>query len=213
MGRAILFCLGLFAVALGAAGPALSADRIKFTDAEIADLDRISDYLNSIHTMKGGFSQIDPDGDVDQGTFAIAKPGRMRFEYKPPAATLIVSDGHTVAVQNSKLKTVDRYPLGQTPLNLVLGDHVDLAHDKSIVGIVHRDDAVVVRARSRNGNSQGDITLVFSDPNLELRQWTVIDDQGLQTTVALRDVQIGADVSGIQFTVPDKNPFAHKQAD
>jgi outer membrane lipoprotein-sorting protein len=32
---------------------------------------------------------------------------------------------------------------------------------------------------------------VFSDPGLELKQWTVVDAQGLATTVALRDIQTG----------------------
>jgi outer membrane lipoprotein-sorting protein len=179
-----------------------------FTAAQRADLARVSDYLNSIRTMTGGFTQIDPNGDIDQGTFAIAKPGKMRFEYKPPTPTLIVSDGRTVAVQNSKLKTVDRYSLSDTPLDIILGDKIDLLHDHSITGVEHQQDALVVHARSRGSNAQGNISLVFATPGLELRQWTVVDNQGLQTTVALRDVQIGADVSHVQFAVPAKNSAA-----
>src|SRR6201986_2290586 len=173
MNRAVLLCLGLFALLSAPAWPQPGSARPSFTDAETADLNRISAYLNSIRTMKGGFSQIDPNGDVDQGTFAISKPGRMRFEYKPPASTLIVADGHTVGIENSKLKTLDRYPLGQTPLNLVLGDHIDLAPETSVVGIPQTQDSMVVRAPPKHGNSPGEITLVFSDPDLELRQWTV----------------------------------------
>jgi outer membrane lipoprotein-sorting protein len=129
----------------------------------------------------------------------------MRFEYKPPTPNLIVSDGKTVAVENSRLKTVDRYSLSDTPLEIILGDKIDLLNDHSITGVEHQQDALIVHARSRGSNAQGNISLVFAAPNLELRQWTVVDNQGLQTTVALRDVQIGADVSHVQFTVPPKN--------
>jgi outer membrane lipoprotein-sorting protein len=194
------------------AAPALAAPGMYKAD-DRAELDRISAYLNSIKTMKGGFVQIDPNGDVDQGTFAISKPGRMRFEYKPPAPTLIVSDGRRVAVANSQLRTVDSYPLDQTPLDLILGDRIDLAGSHEIVGVARQQDSFIVKARSRGGRTQGNITLTFSEPELELRQWTVIDNQGLSTTVALRDVQTGIDIPVSLFILPDKNAFRQKQGD
>jgi outer membrane lipoprotein-sorting protein len=195
-----------------AAQPLLAAP-VAYNASDRAELDRVSAYLNSIRTMKGGFVQIDPSGNVDQGTFDISKPGRMRFEYNRPAPTLIVSDGTTVAVSNARLKNVDRYPLDQTPLDLILGDKIDLAGSHEIVGIARQQDAFIIKARSRGGRTQGNITLTFSEPELELRQWTVIDNQGLSTTVALRDVQTGIDIPGSLFVLPDKNAFAHKQGD
>jgi outer membrane lipoprotein-sorting protein len=207
MRRILILCLGMLAT-LGAA-VADPVGQAQFTPAQRADLARVNTYLNSIRTMTGGFTQIDPNGDIDQGTFAISKPGKMRFEYKPPNPTLIVSDGKTVAVENSRLKTVDRYSLSDTPLDIILGDKIDLLNDHSITGVEHQQDALVVRARSRGSNAQGNIALVFAEPNLELRQWTVVDNQGLQTTVALRDVQIGADVSHVSFALPPKYPSSH----
>ncbi len=201
--RRFILCLAILAATFGVA----FADPVgvaQFTPAQRADLARVNTYLNSIRTMTGGFTQIDPSGDIDQGTFAIAKPGKMRFEYKPPAPNLIVSDGKTVAVINSRLNTVDPYSLSDTPLDIILGDKIDLLNDHSITGVERQQDALVVRARSRGSNAQGNIALVFAEPNLELRQWTVVDNQGLQTTVALRDVQIGADVSHVSFAVPPK---------
>ncbi|HVU20065.1 MAG TPA: outer membrane lipoprotein carrier protein LolA [Rhizomicrobium sp.] len=202
MRRIVILCLGLLAAAIPAAADPVG--RAQFTPAQRADLTRVNAYLNSIRTMTGGFTQIDPNGDVDQGTFAIAKPGKMRFEYKPPTPNLIVSDGKTVAVENSRLRTVDRYSLSDTPLEIILGDKIDLLNDHSITGVERQQDALIVHARSRGSNAQGNISLVFAEPNLELRQWTVVDNQGLQTTVALRDVQIGADVSHVSFAVPAK---------
>jgi outer membrane lipoprotein-sorting protein len=194
------------------AAPAFAAPGM-YKPADRAELDRISAYLNSIRTMKGGFVQIDPNGDVDQGTFEIAKPGRMRFEYKPPAPTLIVSDGKTVAVANMQLRTLDTYPLDQTPLDLILGEDIDLAGSHEIVGVARQEDSFIVKARSRGGRAQGNITLTFAEPELELRQWTVIDNQGLQTTVALRDVQTGIDIPASLFVLPDKNAIRQKPRD
>ena len=199
---------------LAASAPA-AAQLVQFTPENRAEIERINTYLNSIRTLKGSFVQIDPDGQVDQGTFAISRPGRMRFEYAPPASTLIVSDGSTVAVQNPKLKTLDKYPLSQTPLDLILGDNIDLLHNHSIVGAGREQDQFVIKARSRGGKTQGNISLVFADPGTgpELRQWTVVDNQGLSTTVALQNVQVGADVSGVSFALPEKGATLRKQSD
>jgi outer membrane lipoprotein-sorting protein len=181
------------------------------SDADRADLDRVSAYLNSIRSMKAGFVQIGPDGQVDQGQLSLVKPGRVRFQYDPPAPTLIVSDGSTVAIENTKVRTVDRYPLSQTPLDLILADTIDLKRNHDIVGVEHQQDALVVKARSSNFGVHADIALTFAEPSLELRQWSVIDNQGLSTTVALRDVQTGVALAPSLFVLPDKNIFAHKK--
>jgi outer membrane lipoprotein-sorting protein len=76
MRRFVLTALLILAGALPAA-----AQLVQLTPENRAELERVNTYLNSIRTLKGSFVQIDPDGQVDQGTFALSKPGRMRFEY------------------------------------------------------------------------------------------------------------------------------------
>ena len=177
-------------------------------EADRATLDAVSAQLNELATVKGEFTQINPDGSTSEGTFFISKPGKMRFEYKPPTPTLIVADGRTVAVANTKLNTVDRYPLSETPLGLVLSNDVDLKNDTALVSIERQQGTIVIGARTNANMSHANISLVFSDPGYELRQWTVIDNQGLTTTVALRDLVAGAVLPPSLFLLPDKNPFA-----
>jgi len=211
MRRFALALLVMLSISSAIAGglPAPSRPR-DLSDADRAALDGISASLNSFATLKGEFVQIDPDGAVDQGLFYISKPGKMRFEYKPPAASLIVSDGSTVAVANTRLNTVDRYPLSETPLELVLGKNIDLRNNPAIASIRHEQGAIVIGARTNLNQPNANISLVFSDPGYELRQWTVIDNQGLSTTVALRDVVPGAQFAPSLFQLPDKNPFARR---
>jgi outer membrane lipoprotein-sorting protein len=167
---------------------AVSAD---YSTQEKNDLDRLSATLNAIHTLKAEFFQNDPNGAVEQGEVYIEKPGKMRFEYKPPSTLTVVSDGIDVAVFNKKLNTTDRYPLSTTPLNLLLSDHVNLKGSAYVIGIEHKPGSVVVHARSNDRRVTGNIAIVFSDPGLELKQWTVVDAQGLATTVALHNIQTG----------------------
>jgi len=187
--------------------------QLDLSDADGAELDAISAYLNGIITLKGGFIQIEPSGNVDQGSFYISKPGKMRFAYNPPSPTLIVADGHTVAVANTRLNTVDRYPLSETPLGLVVGNDIDLRHDRALLSVQHQSGSLVLGIRTDNRMSRANIFLVFSEPQYELRQWSVIDNQGLTTTVALRDVTAGEALSPSLFVLPDKNPFARHGQD
>lgn len=204
MRRILLAALIACALAPAARAEPPSFQRLERSEADIEDLDRISAYLNSIHTLKGSFIQIGPDGQVDQGTFYISKPGRMRFEYNPPNPVLVVSDGSTVAVANRRLNTVDHYPLFSTPLSLILSDDLNLKRNRSIAGVTREPGEIIVSARAASAKVNGNLTLVFSDPGLELRQWTIVDGQGLSTTVSLRDLQPGTNLDPALFTLPAK---------
>jgi outer membrane lipoprotein-sorting protein len=173
-----------------------------FSDADKADLDRISVYLNALHTLKAGFLQIDPSGDIEEGLVYIDKPGRMRFEYHAPNPVLIVSDGSIVAIANRKLGTVDHYPLWTTPLSLILSNNINLARNAAITGIERQTGEIIVHAASHSSRINGNITLVFAAPSLELRQWTVVDAQGLTTTISLRDAQQGVAIDPGLFVLP-----------
>jgi outer membrane lipoprotein-sorting protein len=200
-------------IALAFAPPASAAPagymHFERSDQDNTDLDHISAYLNAMHSLKGSFVQIGPEGQIDEGVFYIEKPGRMRFEYSEPNPVLIVSDGSNVAVANRKLNTVDHYPLFSTPLSLILSDDVNLKHNPSIASIAREPGEIIVHARASSSKMNGNLTLVFTSPNLELRQWTVVDGQGLSTTVSLRDVQPGATIDPALFKLPDAN--AQKQ--
>jgi len=177
-----------------------------YSAEQVAQLDKISAYMNSIHTLRSNFVQIGPDGGTDQGQVYIEKPGRIRFSYNPPNPLLVVATNGRVYVKNSRLNTVDSYDLSDTPLGLLLNDKVDLAHNKAVLGVREQDGALVVQARTTTNRNNSNITLLFSLPGLELRQWTIKDNQGVITTVALQSPQLGAPLDEALFTVPQKAP-------
>jgi outer membrane lipoprotein-sorting protein len=194
----------ILAVFIAVAGFALPAHAARWSAADAADLDRVSAYMNGIHTMRGSFVQIGPEGQVSTGKFYILKPGKMRFDYDPPSPTLVISDGLSIAVYNTKLNTADRYPLLSTPLNLLLSNDLDLKSSSAITGVEHQTGELIVEAKSTAKNANGTITIVFTDPNMELRQWTIVDAQGLPTTINLRDVQQGIDLPASAFQIMHK---------
>lgn len=180
--------------------------------ADRSDLARVSSALNAIHSLEGNFVQLGPEGQVDQGRFYIEKPGRMRFEYARPNPTLVVSDGRWVAVENRQLKTMDRYALWTTPLDLILGNDIDLPDNSEIVGVEHTGGELVVRARSHTGQVNGNIALEFSEPGLVLTQWTVVDAQGLLTTVSITNVKNDVTLDPDLFVIPKQPDSAQNSA-
>ena len=149
-------------------------------------LDRISHYLSSVQTMVGNFVQIGPDGGRTEGTFYIQKPGKVRFEYNPPSPIDIVADGSSVVVRDRKLATQDLYPLSQTPLRYLLADHIDLLRDTDVVSVSSDDTFITVAIEEKQplvGTSR--LMMMFDAKDLTLKQWTVTDPQGFDTTVAV----------------------------
>ena len=177
-----------------------------YSESEAADLDKLSAYLNSIHTLKSNFVQLGPEGDLAQGEFDLSRPGKLRFSYNPPSPILIVAAGGDIYVKNARLNTVDRTSLSDTPLDILLNRDVDLRHNPAVTGVEEQQGALVVHARANTTRSQSNITLVFSYPAIELRQWMVKDNQGGVTTVALTGVQTGTVLPEALFAVPVKDP-------
>jgi outer membrane lipoprotein-sorting protein len=194
----------------GGAGGAqvFTVPRKPLTEAEKSDLKRVSDYLNTIKGVQGRFTQLSADGRSVQGSFYLRKPGRIRFEYDKPNPILIVADGSSVAVSNSQLKTTDRYPLINSPLRLLLSENVNLVTDSRISEVKKEPGILSFTARETAGPARGSITLVFSDNGqLELRQWEVVDAQGMRTTIALNEVRQDANISPTMFVIQELSPF------
>ena len=203
---AALFSVLLLSAAAGQAPPR----RASFTAEQQAALDKVSQWLNSVHTLKSGFVQLGPDGQLDRGQFVLEKPGKLRFAFEAPNPTLIVATGGKIYVQNSRLNTVQSYDVTDVPLDLILNDDVNLKANNAITGVDIQSDAVVVHARTATNRQQADIALVFSYPEIGLRQWSVKDNQGATTLVALQNPQTGVTVDESLFTAPVKNPTARK---
>ncbi|MEM9724082.1 MAG: outer membrane lipoprotein carrier protein LolA [Pseudomonadota bacterium] len=187
-------------VGLSGAAPARAADGA--VEAQIVD--KLSAYLRTLSTMTGDFIQIAPNGRISEGTFAIRRPGRMRFEYSPPDPTLMVVDGFWAAVLDEENdRSIDRFPLSETPLNVFLKKNVDLAAEGVIAAVSFNDREYRITAIDPEGLSQGDITMIFDREPILLRQWIVTDALGQTTTIVLRNAKIGGKVDNELFVIPE----------
>lgn len=187
----------------GAAAAVIPADRppasiakpgetTAFDANQRALVDKISAYLSNIRTLVGDFVQVGPDGSRTEGQLYLQKPGRVRFEYTPPSPIELIADGQSVVVRDRKLATQDLYPLSQTPLRFLLADRVNLLKDTNVVAVYSDDvfDTVVIEEKQTIGGTHR-LMIMFAANDLTLRQWTVTDPQGFDTTVAVYNLDTG----------------------
>ena len=167
---------------------AATANATDLTEAEIEALSRMTASLNTLDRMSAKFVQVGPDGSRLEGRVFLQRPGKVRFEYNPPEATKVISDGLWVAVQDAKLNIMQRYPLAATPLKLILSRTVDLTRDARVVEVMSQPDFASVTLEARGNDAPGQLTLMFDGVSYDLKQWTVTDAQGLDTSVALLDI-------------------------
>lgn len=171
------------------------------TEEEQGVLGEISAKLSGMKTMSGEFIQFDPNQAQRQGKFYIARPGKVRFQYDPPATIQVVADGKSVLVFDKKLQTYDIWPLSQTPLRLLLDSGLDLARSDRVRRVSVAPDLVEVELEDETRFSAGTLNLVFDRTTYELKQWTVTDQQGQQTMVALYNVELGAKLDSGLFRI------------
>jgi outer membrane lipoprotein-sorting protein len=170
-----------FAALLGRAGSATA-----LSPEQRSIIERVNNYLSSMQVLSGKFVQVAPDGRRTQGEFNISKPGRVRFDYDEPSQIELIADGQSVVVRDRNLATQDVYPLSQTPLRFLLADHVDLTKDTSLVAVYADDVFITVVVEEKNGVvGTSRLMIMFSAKDMQLKQWTVTDPQGYDTTVAI----------------------------
>ena len=163
---------------------------------------KVSTYLSSLQTLVGNFVQVGPDGSRSKGDFYIQKPGKVRFEYDPPNPIDIIADGSSLVVRDRKLATQDIYPLSQTPLRFLLSDRIDLMKDTNVVSVTSDDMFISVTIEEKQaliGTSR--LMLMLGAKDGQLKQWTVTDPQGYDTTVAIYNLDANKKVDPSLFKI------------
>jgi outer membrane lipoprotein-sorting protein len=186
------FARAIVPAAIVAAAPCVAADS--------GDMTHLKAHITTVRTMTANFVQTDARGRSAAGKMDLERPGKVRFDYGS-GDLLLVADGKTLTLIDYQVGQKSSWPLGRTPLGVLLSNSPDL---KGRAQIVESSDPNVVTVRARDPAQYGSVTLVFlrngSAPGgLQLYGWTAIDGQNRRTTVKLSDVRYNVSVPQSAF--------------
>jgi len=163
--------------------------------------ERVDRYLSGLQTLRGSFQQeiVDATGAVREaaeGTLAIQKPGRFRWDYRSPSPQLLVSDGSTIWLYDEELEQVTvrkaDATLTATPASLLSGR--DKASERFAVatGTPHDGLEWVVLTPKAGDTDFREVRLGFHGDSLQrmeledrLGQTTRIAFSGLERNIQL----------------------------
>lgn len=182
--------------------------------AQSGDLEKVSQHLRAVDSMTADFSQTDRKGKVLTGTLTMKRPGKARFQYQKGVPLLLVSDGKALTLIDYQVNQVQRWPIGDSPLSVLLDPNANMSKFAKIMPSSD-SNTVLVQAKDPKKPQYGVITLAFtrsaSAPGgLTLQGWVAIDSQNNRTKVVLSNQRFNVPVSDQAFKYKDPRPAGRR---
>lgn len=148
-------------------------------------------YLNSLVTLKARFVQTANDGSTASGDFMLKRPGRLRFQYDKPVDDFIVADGLMIYYYDGQMKQQSSAPISKSLADFFLRKKLNLSGDIRVSAVKRDGGNVFLTLVQVKDPLSGSLTLVLNEKPMELKEWRVVDAQGLTTRVALSGTETG----------------------
>lgn len=194
-----LFALGLAAI-LALAAPAGAA-----AQGGIDAVERVEAYLRSVRTIDSDFVQSSSNGESARGRLYVERPGSLRLDYAPPTTLQIFVNGSWLIYVDTRLEEVTHVPLARTPAAFLVGDDVSFSGKMEVDKVAVDAQTIRIQVVQTEDPESGSVILTFGRQPMVLKNWTVIDAQGVQTRVALVKPRFNGPVDRSVFDFdPDK---------
>lgn len=169
--------------------------------AQSVDATAIDAYLRGLTSAEGTFRQTNPGGSTQAGRFYLAKPGRICFDYERPAGAMVIADGSWVGVFDPKSnRNPTRYPLGRTPLRMLLDPDLSLREPGMVLGATRDPAGTHITLVDPKAPDQGRLVMTFGD-GPRLTSWDVITQAGQRTRVDVTRLDQGVSLDRGLFNI------------
>lgn len=175
----------------------------------------VKQSLQELKSLQASFTMIGPKGQQAQGVLSLKKPGYVRFDFGEKANHLYVADGRVLSVVDYEIGKVEKVPVKDTPLKILLSD------DLSFKGLNHRivtstnnDGAVALVIEDPAQQNMGELILNFKKLETgayQLDYWAVRDGQGGVTYVTLKDLKTNLALDEALWTFKDPRGSAKRR--
>ena len=180
------------------------------TPANRAILTKVEKAYNKMQTLSAKFAQFNSKmkDELHTGTIYISKPGQMRLQYEKGSPLEFVATKGFFIYHDKDLEEVNYFDLNSTPVEWILRDKL-LFDDPGFVVTDVQDvlDEYFITAHKKDAKELGELTLVIDKDEMTLKQWDVLDVQGIKSTVSLFDIKqnIPVDKKIFMFQNPYKD--------
>ncbi len=176
----------LLALAVLLSAPALATaaapEPARLSTADQALVGRVEAYFNGVRTMRARFLQSASTGQTAEGSVALQRP----------------------IYHDRGLNQISYLPLGSTPAGILVEDRINLdGGGLTIVDFSRAAGIIRITVVRTQSPADGSLTLAFSESPLELKQWRVVDAQGVATTVSLSEIETGIELDAELFRFVD----------
>ncbi len=165
----------------------------KLSAKEKADVDRIEAYLNDFKSVSAHFMQVSDSGNLRHGSIAIQRPGKMRVVYDAPDKDFIVADGSRLTLWDDEMGQQTTLALDEGMASFILRENIKLSGDVIVTRFVRYPAKIEVSLVSVKEPHEGELTFIFEDKPLKLRQWRILDAQGHTTGVNFENASEGVE--------------------
>ena len=173
-----------------------------------AILTKVENAYNSMRTIKAKFAQFNSKvkDDLQTGDLYLSKPGKMRLVYEKGSPLEFYAINGFFIYHDKDLQEVSYFDLNQTPVALILKDKLSFTDPDFVVSDVQDVlDEYFVSAHKKDAEELGTLTVVIDKDTLELKQWDVVDMQGIKSTVSLYDISANKPIKDSMFNFV--NPY------
>ena len=175
MKKIFIFLFGLFVIVSADA----AVDKNLVVSAE--------KYLNSITGLQGGFTQT-ANGKVQQGTFSMLRPGRVRLDYKN-APIQLIADGKDLYFYDKSLDQITTVPLTSTPAGILVRKNINLQNaDINVFETESDKKTFTLKMNLKNQEGLGHMSVVFDKNPVKLNSWSVVDATSAKTDVSFNNL-------------------------
>ena len=200
----------IFAASLMGLAGAFTIPALLAQTAPAPALSTVQAHLRATSSMTADFVQTDRNGQRLSGKLTLKRPGKIRFEYQKGVPLLIVGDGNSLTMIDYEVRQVQRWPVKNSPLTVLLDPTRDLA---AFARLVPTGDPEVtsVEVRDPKRPEFGTITMVFTrdvaaPAGLRLRGWVALDAKNNRTRIDLAGQRFNVAVADSAFKWTDPRP-------
>ena len=172
---------------------------ISFADTDLI-ISKIQTGWNKIQTMSGEFSQIDSDGNLENGKFYFLKPYQSKFVYSNKDEDIVTNET-LLRIIDKKGFQIDSYSIGSNALKKLLAESLDIEKEFTIDHAIENEFNYEIQAGIKNDSTSRRVILSFNKDTIELEKWEIFDELDNKTVLEFTKIKKNIFISQNLFVV------------